>query len=731
MPTSRGTCHLCEATCGVLIDHEQGRVVGVRGDPQDPLSQGYVCPKALALIDLHQDPDRVLAPARREGERWRDVAWDEALDAAARGIDAVQGRHGRDAVALYAGNPVAHSFTAILYGPLLIQALGSQNVYTANSVDGFPRFLVSWLLYGSTLAIPVPDLERTRLLVIVGANPAVSNGSLLTAPDVRARLAAIRARGGRVVLIDPRRTETAALADLHLAPRPGSDALLLAAVLRQVLAGKPERRHEGPPLAGLERLAPRLDAFTPERVALAVGLPAAAIHDLARELLAAPSAACYGRMGTCVQEHGATATWLLDALNAATGNLDRPGGVMFPAGAADLPGLARRLGLGAGRGRWRSRVRGLPELSRELPVACLAEEIDTPGRGQVRGLVTLAGNPALSTPDGRRLARGLAGLEHMVSIDIYRNETTRHAQVLLPTSFGLEHDHYPLALESLMVHQRARFSPAVLPPPPGVRHDWEVLLELAARVHARRGRRGQAAAAGLRAMHRALPPRRLLGLLLRLGPHRHRASLPRLLRTPQGIDLGLPEPRLAALLRREGRRRVELAPELLLADLDRLEQLRAALEAEAEDPDALRLIGRRQLRGNNSWMHNTPRLQRADRRCTLQVHPLDAARRGIEPGARVRLSSGTGVVEVEAELTEQVRQGVVCLPHGWGHTPAPGARLATAGAAPGASYNDLTSGRVEPLSGCAALSGEPVRLARVDAPVCAGAAPAQLSRPGT
>ena len=718
MPTARATCHLCEATCGIVVEHEGGRLRSVAGDPQDPLSRGYVCPKALALVDLHEDPDRVRAPLRRGGAGWAEVGWDEALDEAADGLHAVQVRHGRDAVAIYAGNPTVHNYSALLFGPLLVQALGTQNVYTANSVDGAPRFLVSWQLYGSTQAVPVPDLERTQLLVIVGANPAVSNGSLLTAPGMSARLRAIQARGGKVVVIDPRRTETAALADVHLPVRPGSDALLLAALLRQVLARPGRAPHAGgAPLSGLDRLAPRLDPFTPERVATAVGVSAQAIHDLAGALREAPAAACYGRMGTCVQEHGALVTWLLDLLNVATGNLDREGGVLFPRGAADLPGLAHRAGLTGSRGRWRSRVRGLPELGGELPAVCLAEEIDTPGAGQVRALVTHAGNPVLSTPDGRRLDRALAGLEHMVSFDIYRNETTRHARLLLPSSFGLEQDHYPLALETFAVHQRARYAPAVLPPPPGVRHGWEALLDLAARLHARRGRRGRAKAAALRAAGRLLPPRRLLALALRLGPHRRRAALPALLRAPGGVDLGPPAPRLRALLRAHGRERLDLAPELLLGELERLEPLRAALEEEAADPHALRLINRRQLRGNNSWMHNAPRLDRQDRRCTLLVHPEDAARAGVADGGRVRLASPVGAIEVQAEVSEQVRPGVVSLPHGWGHEPAPGAQLSRAAARAGASVNDLIpSTRIEPLSGCAALSGQPVRLEPVTAP---------------
>jgi len=700
---------LCEALCGLEVEHDGVSVTKIRGDAQHPFSRGHICPKGVALQDLQNDPDRLRQPLRKVGDRFEPIGWDEALALAGERLADVQRRHGRDALALYFGNPAAHSYAAILFYQQLVAAAGSRNRYSANSIDTLPRFLTSYAMYGNQVQVPVPDVDRTDYFLMLGANPVVSNGSAMTAPDIEGRLRKLRARGGKLVVIDPRRTETAAIADEHHFIRPGSDALLLASLLNVIAA-------EG--LAKPGALAPRLDGFeaalrlfapyTPERVESATGIDAATIRRLARELAAAPTSVCYGRMGTSVQEFGALATWLTDLVNIATGNLDRPGGWMFTTPAFDLPGAARLLGLAGTFERHRSRVSGYPEFTGEFPVAALAEEIDTPGEGQVRALVVMAGNPVLSCPNGRRLDRALAGLDFMVSIDIYVNETSRHADLILPTTFGLEHSQYSVLNLALAVRNVAHYSPALLEKPEGLRHDWEVLLALAEELEVARG--GLSALKGrLRgAFGRALGARRILDAFLRFGPHR--LSLAKLERAPHGLDLGALEPRLARLM---GRRKVCVAPPRFVADLARLER---RLDAGASP---LVLVSRRTLRSNNSWAHNSERLVSGRDRCTLQMHPDDAARHGLVSGQRAALKSRVGEIVVPVEVTDAVMRGVVSLPHGWGHDRE-GVRLRVAASRPGASVNDVTDEAfVDQLSGASSFSGVPVEVVALDASAAA------------
>jgi anaerobic selenocysteine-containing dehydrogenase len=697
-------CMLCEALCGLEIEHDGGRVVQIRGDAQDVFSQGYVCPKGIALADLQNDPDRLRHPLAKVGDRFEAIGWDQALDLAARRLADVQRHHGRDAVATYFGNPAAHSYSALLFYPMLMDAIGTRNRYSANSVDTLPRFLTSYELYGNQVVVPVPDVDRTDYFLILGANPIVSNGSAMTAPGVGARLRRLRERGGKLVVIDPRRSETAAVADEHHFIRPGTDALFLAALLHVLF-------REG--LAKPGGLLPRLDGwevvpglvapFAPERVADATGIPGEVTRRLARELAAAPTAVCYGRMGTSVQEFGTVATWLVDLVNVATGNLDRPGGWMFGTPAVDLARAARLLGLAGSFDRWRSRVSGHPEFTGEFPAAALGEEIETAGAGQIRALLVLAGNPVLSLPNGGRLDRAFAGLEFMVSIDVYLNETSRHADLILPTTFGLEHEQYSILNQALAVRNVAHWSPAVLEKPPGLRHDWEVIVELAARIGRAKGGR-EALKGRLRgALGRRIGARRALDLLLRLGPHR--LSVAKLAKARHGLDLGPLEPRLGALM---ARRKVRVAPQRFVADLARLERRLAAAASE------LVLVSRRTLRSNNSWNHNAPRLVSGRERCVLEMHPRDAGRRGIETGQRVALKSRVGQVVVPVHVTDAVMPGVVSLPHGWGHDKS-GARLRVAARRPGASVNDVTDDAfVDALSGASSLSGVPVEVSRVE-----------------
>jgi anaerobic selenocysteine-containing dehydrogenase len=696
MATKLHTCMLCEAVCGLSVEMDGRAVKSVRGDDDDPFSQGHICPKAAAIVDVQDDPDRVREPQRRVGGEWKPVSWREALDEAGRRIAAIQRKHGRSAVAVYLGNPVVHSYSSLLAVPLFSRSIGTKARFSATSVDQLPAMLAALTMFGHQLWLPVPDVDRTSFFLVLGANPIASNGSLMTAGGIGRRLAGLKKRGGRLVVVDPRRTETAALADEHLAIRPGADALLLLGML-QVLFAERLTDFKGLNASGLNELREAALRFPPERVAARTGIDAERIRTLARQFAAAPSAVAYGRVGASTQEYGGLAAWLIVALNAVTGNLDREGGFMLTTPAADLAALATRTGDRGHFDRFRSRVRGLPEFGGELPVATLAEEIETEGEGRIRALITFAGNPVLSTPNGKRLEGALSKLEYMVAIDVYRNETTRHADVILPTSFGFERDHYDLAFYALAVRNAARYVRPLVPAPPGVRGDFEALIDLASAVRRHGGGRpGLGRSLGLRAA-RLLGPRRMLDLLLRFGPHK--LSLGKLLKSPHGVDLGPLQPRKLS--------RVMLAPEIYLRDLARLE---ASLEKPARD--GLVLIGRRALRSNNSWMHNSLRLVKGPPGCVLLMHPEDAAARGIADGGRARVRSRAGEVEVPVGISADVLPGVVSLPHGWGHSRQ-GAALGVAGEHAGASLNDLTDElAVDALSGNAAFSGVPVSVAK-------------------
>ena len=703
-------CNLCEAMCGVVVELEGGQVRRVHGDPEDPFSKGHVCPKVVGLQDLLEDPDRLRQPMRRTATGWQTVGWDAALDEAASRLHEIQERHGRDAVATYSGNPNVHNTGSLLTGPIFLRTLRTRNRYSATSVDQLPHMLAALWMFGHQLLMPVPDLDRTQHLLILGANPVASNGSLMTAPGVRGRLAALRARGGRLVVVDPRRTETAALADAWHPIRPGTDAWLLAALVHVLIREGARLGRLAEHAEGLEALRAAVAPHTPERAAGPTGLSAATIEALAADLRAAESAVVYGRMGTSTQRFGALCQVLITAANALTGNLDRPGGVMFPRPALDpltIPG-----GVSPGPGsynRRQSRVRGLPEFSGELPVAALAEEIDTPGEGQIRALVTLAGNPVLSTPNGRRLEAALSGLEFMVSVDFYLNETTRHANLILPPPSPLERPHYDAAFHLLAIHNTTRYADAAVDPGPDARQEDQILLGLAGRLARHRGDWTEALRiAGLARL--GVPG--LVDLGLRLGPHgdglrpwRTGLSVRALRAHPHGLDLGPLEPCLPARL--IGRRKtVDLAPADALADLGRL------VAEPAPPADALLLIGRRDVRDNNSWLHNSPKLMRGKSRCTLLIHPADAAARDLSEGALATVRSRVGEVSVPVALSDDMMPGVVCLPHGYGHH-RPDTRQTTAARDPGVSVNDLQDElRVDALSGNAAFSGLPVQVAR-------------------
>jgi anaerobic selenocysteine-containing dehydrogenase len=704
--------------CGLLVETDGPRVTSIRGDANDPFSRGHLCPKAVALQDVHEDPDRLRQPLLKVRGRFERVSWPVALAAAADGLRAVQRRYGRDAVATYAGNPTVHSVGAVLFLPPLVKALGTRNRYSATSVDQLPHHVAAATMFGHPLLIPIPDLDRTQQLVIIGANPLASNGSLMTAPDVARRLEAIRARGGRVVVVDPRRTETARVADAHHFIRPGTDVFLLLAMLHVVLAERLDRPSRARELAlEVDALHEIAAPWTPERVAPATGMPAAAIATVAREFATAPSAALYGRVGVSMQEFGAVSTWLITVLNLITGRLDEPGGVMFTTPAVDPVGDKGGYAPDV-IGRWHSRVRGLPEFMGELPVAALAEEIETPGPGQVRALLTHAGNPVLSTPNGARLDRALAQLEYMVSVDFYVNETTRHAQVILPPVGPLERAHYDVVFHALAVRNTAKWAPPLFAPPAGTMPDWQILSTLTERLQAGWTWRAIRQRLTTRALRR-LQVRGTLSHALAKGPYARgtpEGGAPLTMATleahPHGIDLGPLVPMLPHRLKTASGK-IHAAPAAIVGDLPRVALgLEAALEAAREaSAGALLLVGRRALRSNNSWMHNSARLVRGKPACTLLMHPQDAAACGVADGMTVCVTSRVGSVEVPVTITDSMMPGVVSLPHGWGHG-RPGVQLRTATTVPGVSINDLTDDtRVDALCGVAGFSGTPVAVA--------------------
>jgi anaerobic selenocysteine-containing dehydrogenase len=730
-------CTLCEAHCGIAVEVEGAEVLRITGDPDDVHSRGYICPKAAALKDLYDDPDRLRQPVKRVAGRWEEIDWDEALDLAAEGIRGVQERHGRDAVATYLGNPYAHSSSVLSVIPLRA-ALGTRNNHSATSVDQLPQHRVYGEMFGNVALFPIPDLDRTDHVVILGANPSVSNGSLMSAPGARHKLRAIRERGGTVVVVDPRRTETAELASEHVSIRPGGDPYLLLGMLSVLFAeGLDDAGRVAEICDGLDELRSLATDWTPDRVAPVAGVEAATVARLAREFAAAPSAVAYGRVGTCQQETGTLTHWLITALNAVTGNIDREGGAMFttPAvditAAADASRLARRLGAKGGPdltrfGRWTQRVSGLPEMNGELPVAGLTDEILTPGEGQVRGLITLSGNPVLSTPGGTGLEAAMGELEWYVAVDFYVTETTRHADVILPPVSPLERSDVDAVLPTTAVRNYARYSPAAVPKPQNGREDWQILNGLTARLG--RGVRGRLAA---RATSLASPDQ-LIELSIQAGPHGVARRGPfsaltvgKIKRAKHGIDLGPLEPRLPGALRTDGKR-LRLAPEVLLAEARELERVAAKREAALANGFDLMLIGRRQLRSNNSWMHNSARLMKGADRCTALLHPDDALARGLEDGARVRIVSCVGAIEVPLAVTDEMRPGVVSVPHGFGHDRE-GVGWRGAASKPGASVNDITDPKVlDRLTGNAAFNSVPVRVepARVAEPEREAAVPA-------
>ncbi len=704
------SCNLCEASCGLEITVEANRVVGIRGDREDPMSQGYLCPKGVAWQDLHNDPDRLRHPVRRTAAGWERIGWDEAFDLVADRLLQTRARHGGDSIAFYLGNPITHGWGPIILIPMLLKALGTRQRYSAASVDQQPQHLLSYLLFGSPLLLPVPDVDRTDFLLVVGGNPLVSNGSIMTAPNIKRRLEGIRERGGRVVVVDPRRTETARSADAHHFIRPGTDVFFLAAMVQVIITeglARPGRARDY--VDGIAAIESMVAPFTPEAVSEATGMPADVIRQLARDLAGARRAAVYARLGVCQTVYGTSAYWLVHVLNILTGRLDEAGGWMLAEPAFDLPVIGAKTTDLIGYDRWRSRVRGIPEVAAEFPTVTLADEILTPGPGQVRAMVLVAGNPVLTVPDGRRIDAALADLDFLVSVDYYVNESNRHADVILPPTAALEREEFDVVFPAVSVRNHVRWGPRVVQPAPDTRSDAEILMALLSRIDA--ANMGPRRAKALDQARRRLLPRRLVDIALRIGPwgvrHRERLTLRKVQRFPHGLDLG---PLQSVLPRRlmTSDKRIRLDHPVVTADWPRVV---AGLENATVDArsEQMLLIGRRHLRSNNSWMHNTERLTTGSNTYSLLMHPDDGASRGLADGDRAVISSRVGEIAADVRLTDDLMPGVVCLPHGWGHGTRDGVSWLHAASLDGASVNDITDDqRYDPVSGNAAVTALPV-----------------------
>ncbi len=686
-------CPLCEAICGLELQYEDGRLSAIRGDAADPFSQGHVCPKGNAILDLESDPDRLTTPVRRVGDNeWQPIGWEEAFALVGQRLASLHQAHGPSAVATYLGNPNVHHFGHIAYLPSLLKLLRTPNLFSASSVDQWPHQYVNALMFGHQFLLPVPDVDRTDYFLMLGANPVASNGSLMTAPGIARRLKALTGRG-KLIVIDPRRTETGQAASEHHFIRPGSDALFLASFLQALRSSGPARvsAYSGK-VNGLDEALSAIAGVDCRSLQQHTGIAMETVGRLAAEFYAAKRAVAYGRMGVSVQEFGSLCQWLLQLINLYTGNLDREGGALVNEPAIPVTGPRTSKGQ---RGRWHSRVRGLPEFAGELPVSVLAEEILTPGEGQVRALLTVAGNPVLSTPDGRRLDEALAQLDFMVSVDIYINETTRHADLILPPASPLTQYHYDLIFNAFAVRRVARLNVPVHPVQPEQRADWEIVNGIAA---------AYAQASGKPWMDLP-PPVEVIAEGLARGDSG--LTIEQLEAAPHGLDLGPLRPSLMRRLETSSGM-IEAAPPEMLAELRRL----VASGAAAPLPGSLRLIGRRDVRSNNSWMHNAPRLVKGKLRHHLLMHPDDLSARNLASGSRVRIRSRTGCIETDVIASEEMMPGVVCLPHGFGHDRA-GLRLQRASQVSGASYNDLSdSASLDGACSNAALNGLPVEVER-------------------
>jgi anaerobic selenocysteine-containing dehydrogenase len=691
-------CNICEAMCGLEIKYKDKEILSIKGDQKDPFSKGYHCPKASALQDFYTDKDRLKTPIRRTATGWEDISWDEAFTEITEKFKDIQKKQGKNSLAVYLGNPNAHNLgNALLLKPFT-KSLGTINRYSSASTDQMPHHVASNFMFGAGMLIPIPDIDRTDFMLIIGGNPVVSNGSMMTAPNVIGRMKAIQKRGGKIVVIDPRRTRTAKIADQHLFIRPEKDALLLLAMIHCVFTkSNVNLRHLEKRVEGLEQLEHIANDYSPEAIAEFVGIDANTIRILADEMMAADSAVCYSRMGASTQTFGGLCQWLTNVLNIITGNFDRAGGAMFPQPAFDLLRNHKR-GHKSTFGKYQTRVRKLPFFNGEFPVATLAEEIQTEGEGQIKSLITIAGNPVLSSPSGHKLAEAFTGLDYMVSVDIYLNETTKYANIILPGTTGVENSHFDIFFNSFSVRNTVKYSAPLFEKNEEQRSDWQILTEISARMT-----NTSADDPKLK-----VTPEMILDMELKAGPYGEKGmSLQKLKDNPHGIDLGPLMPCLQDRIKTADGK-VSLVPELYLNDLPRLNAVMAKTARDENYP--FDLIGRRLVKSHNTWTQNSARLVKGKNPCTLEVHPEDAKSLGFSDGQLLKVSSIVGEIEITAVITDDIQQGVVSMPQGWGHNQK-GTRMSVAAKQPGVSINDVTdSNRVDTLTGNAALNGTPVSL---------------------
>lgn len=690
------TCNLCEAMCGLEITYKEKKVISIVGDKKDPLSKGFICPKSLALKDLYEDPDRLKTPIKRTENGWQEISWTEAFDEVEIQIKKIQEKYGNNAVATYQGNPNVHNVGSMLYGGPFLKSLKTKQKYSATSADQLPHHIASLKMFGHQMLIPIPDIERTDYLLILGANPGASNGSLLTAPGFPQKIKSIQKRGGKVINIDPRFTETSKISSQHLYINPGKDALFLLSLLHVIFdQGIEEKTHLSNYLKGLEEIKEIVKEYSTKKTALLIGIDSLEIQKIAKDFMNSKTAVCYGRMGVSTQEYGGICQWLINVLNIVTNNMDKVGGAMFTKPAIDLVYMTGIQGKVGNFDRYRSRVHNLPEYSGELPVATLADEILTEGEGQIKMFICTAGNPVLSAPNGKKMEKALEKLDFMVSIDIYLNETSKYANIILPTTNGLETLHYDLVFHQLAIRNTAKLSEVLFEKDENQKHDWEILNELTERITEKKN---------------SLTPEMMLDNMFQYSPYKEaNLSVNKLKENPNGIDLGSLQPLLIKRIFTVDKK-INVSPQIFIDDLKRLDKELYKDTKEEETKYPFALIGRRHLRNNNSWMHNSKLLMKGKNRCTVLMSSKDANNLSIIDHQKIKIISNVGSIELPVEISDEMKEGVLSIPHGFGHNRN-GTKIKLAEENAGESINDLTDdNKIDKLTGNANFSGTRVKV---------------------